>query len=233
VPGIFASILPAMPAGDTTTLSVAPREVEGSRSTRRLRRGGAVPGIVYGGGEDPIAFQVDARILRQALAHAGAVVDLSVDGAKGTPVVLKDLQRHPVTGAAMHVDLLRVRLDVAIQTTVVLDLQGADDAPGVKVGGVLEQITREVNIEALPTAIPDSIVHDVSGMEMNDTLTLASITVPEGVNLLDELETVVATLTPPRLTVEPEEIETETEVVGEDGEKAEADASAEGDSGGE
>jgi ribosomal protein bL25 (Ctc-form) len=146
-----------MATAQGTALSVEQREAQGSRAARRLRRSGKVPGVVYGGGEDPIAFAVDSRLLRQTLAHAGAVIDLSFDGSGGTPVVLKELVRHPVTGETIHVDLLRVRLDQAIHTTVTVELTGADDSPGVKEGGVLEQVTREVNIEALPTDIPDAI----------------------------------------------------------------------------
>ena len=226
---------------ETTALNVAPREPAGSRATRRLRREGQVPGIVYGGGEDPVAFSVDARELRNALAHAGAVLDLSVGGASATPVLLKEIVRHPVSGHTMHVDLLRVRLDQAIQATVVLELTGAEDAPGVKEGGVLEQVTRELTIEALPTDIPDSIQHDVSAMEINDTLTLAAISAPSGVTLVDEPETTIATVTPPRLQVEDEtEIEAETEVVGEGeapaegggGDSADAGSQGDGDSAG-
>ncbi|HEX7292116.1 MAG TPA: 50S ribosomal protein L25 [Conexibacter sp.] len=217
-------------ADDTTTLTVAPRTVEGSRANRRLRRTGLVPGVVYGGEGEPIAFQVDARTLRNALAHGGAVITLTVEGEGATPVVLKDQQRHPVTGDTMHVDLLRVDLRQRIHATVVLELTGVDDAPGVKAGGVLEQVTRELNIEALPNEIPDSIVHDVSAAEIGDTITLDAVTVPAGVTLLDDVaETVIVTVTPPRLSVEPsEELETETEVVGEGG--AEGEAAAEGDS---
>jgi large subunit ribosomal protein L25 len=218
-------------AAEATTLTVAPRPVEGSRSTRRLRRSGFVPGVVYGGGEDPLAFQVEARELRNALAHAGAVITLTLDGSE-MPVVLKEHQRHPVTGTTMHIDLLRVDLKQKIHAVVVLELTGVEDAPGVKAGGVLEQVTRELNIEALPAGIPDSIVHDVSTLEIGDTVALEAVTVPEGVELLDDLETIIVTLTPPRLTVEPsDELETETEVVGEGG--AEADASGEDESGGE
>jgi large subunit ribosomal protein L25 len=198
-----------------------------------------VPGIVYGGGEDPIAFQVDARELRQALAHAGAVLNLSIDGAGGTPVVVKELARHPVSGTTMHIDLLRVRLDEAIQATVVLELTGIESAPGVKEGGVMEHITRDLTVEALPTDIPDSLQHDVSEMEIGDTLTLDAIRSPGSVTLLDDPETVIATLTPPRLQVEEEtEIEEETEVVGEGeaGAEGEADgvgAGGEAESGGD
>jgi large subunit ribosomal protein L25 len=227
-----------------TALLVEAREPAGSRAARRLRRTGKVPGVVYGSGEAPVAFAVDARLLRQTLAHAGAVIELSFDGSDGSPVVLKELVRHPVTGETIHVDLLRVRLDQAIHTTVPIELSGADDAPGVKEGGVLEQVTREVTIEALPTDIPDSIQHDVSAAQINDTITLAALTMPPGVTLLDDPETTLATVTPPRLQTEEEiEIEEETELVGEGAtaeeaaqqaeQQGEARGEGEGESGGE
>jgi len=225
-----------MATAESTALAVSARESGGSREARRLRREGAVPGVVYGGGEDPISFRVDARVLRQALAHAGAVLDLSIDGASATPVVLKELTRHPVSGETVHVDLLRVRLDQAIQATVVLELTGVEDAPGVKEGGVLEHVTRELTIEALPTDIPDSLEHDVSEMSIGDTLTLEAVRAPSAVTLLDDPETVIATLSPPRLQVEEEEeIEEETEVVGEGEEAPEGEgeaAAGEGEGGG-
>jgi large subunit ribosomal protein L25 len=146
--------------------------------------------------------------------------------------VLKDQQRHPVTGDTMHVDLLRVDLRQKIGAVVVVELTGGDDAPGVKAGGVLEQVTRELNIEALPNEIPDAIEHDVSALEIGDTVTLDAITIPAGVTLLDDLETTVATLTPPRLSTEADEIEQETEVVGEAGAEGEA-AEGESSDGGE
>jgi large subunit ribosomal protein L25 len=201
---------------ETTTLTVQRREPAGSRAVRRLRRQGAVPGIVYGGGKDPIAFQVDARALRLALAHAGAVLDLRIDGQAGTPVVVKELARHPVNGEIVHIDLLRVRLDRPIQATVSLELEGADLAPGVKEGGILEHVTREVTVEALPTDIPDALSHDVSEMQIGDTVVLEQLTVPDGIRLIGDPEALIATLTPPRLQVAEEpEIEEETEVVGE------------------
>ena len=207
---------------ESTALKVAPREPSGSRDVRRLRRRGNVPGIVYGGGEDPVAFQVQARELRLALAHAGAVLDLAIEGSAATPVVVKELDRHPVSGETMHIDLLRVRLDVKIQATVFIELTGADDSPGVKEGGVLEHVTRELTIEALPTDIPDLLHHDVSAMVIGDTLTLDALSTPDNVELMDDPETVIATLTPPKLQLEEdEEIEEETEVIGEGEEGAE------------
>jgi large subunit ribosomal protein L25 len=212
---------------ETTKLSVEAREPASSRDVRRLRKSGRVPGVVYGGEGDAETFQADARELRNALARGGAVIDLTFDGGKATPVVVKEEQRDPVTGRILHVDLLRVRLDKPIQATTVIELEGGEEAPGAKEGGVLEQVTREINIEALPTNIPDAIHLDVSEMNINDTLTLSALRVPEGVTLLDDLEeTVVATLTPPRVEEEPE-IEEETELVGEEGELLEGEEAPE------
>jgi large subunit ribosomal protein L25 len=222
-----------MAVSQSTALTVAHRDPAGSRAARRLRREGLVPGVVYGGGDEPLPFQVDARSLRQALAHAGAVLDLAIDDAGATPVVLKELIRHPVSGETMHIDLLRVRLDQTIQATVVLELIGTEDAPGVKEGGVLEHVTRELTIEALPNDIPDSLQHDVSSMVIGDTLTLDALAAPGNVHLLDDPETVIATLTPPRLQVEEEAgIEEETGVVGE-GEAAPEGEAPEGEGAGE
>lgn len=214
-----------------TKLQVSSREAHGSRAVRRLRRTGRVPGVLYGGGAEPLSFDVDARDLRLALASAGAVVDLVVDGAKPVPVVLKDAQRDPVRGQTTHIDLLRVRLDKPIHATVPLELAGVDHTSGVKEGGILEQLTRELSVEALPTAIPESIVHDVGEMAIGDTLTLASVSAPDGVTLLDDAEIVIATLIAPRLQSVEGEIEAETELVGEaGGEAGEAAASDGGDS---
>ena len=214
-----------MASKDTTSLTVTPREAAGSRATRRLRRSGEIPGVVYGGSEGPVPFRVNERTLRHALQDSGAVMQLQVEGGSSGPVVVKELARHPVTGATMHVDLLRVRMDVAIQSTTILELTGSEEAPGVREGGVLEHVTRELAIEALPGAIPESIAYDVSEMQIGDTITLAQVSAPDGVTLLDDPETVVATLTPPRLQAEAaEEIEAETEVVGEGEAPAEAEA---------
>src|ERR671932_259472 len=158
------------------TLSLTARAPEGSRSARRLRREGLVPGVIYGGDGAPEHFAVDARILRNTLARAGAILQVSLDGGSRTPVLVKDVQRHPVRGEAVHVDLLRVNMSETIQTTVTLELTGVDDAPGVVEGGVLSHETRELNIEALPGDIPDSISLDVSGLELNGTVTLEALT---------------------------------------------------------
>jgi large subunit ribosomal protein L25 len=145
-----------------------------------------------------------------------------------------------VRGSLQHIDLQEVRLDEAIQAEVAIELEGTETAPGVKGGGVLEHVTREVTVEALPAEIPDRIVADVSAMEINDTLQLSSLVVPEGVTLVadDPDEVTIATLSPPRVEEEPEPaVEEETELIGEDGEAVAAedggDSGDSGDSGGD
>lgn len=217
-------------ASSRSTLKVAPREEFGSRTSRRLRREGLVPGVVYSGGSEATAFQVAEREVRSIIAEGAALFDIEIDGGKSIPVVVKEQQMHPVRGSLQHIDLQAVKLDEKIQAEVAIELEGADTAPGVKGGGVLEHVTREVTVEALPTEIPDVLVADVAAMEINETLTLAAISAPDGVTFIaDDLEEVtIVTISPPRVEEEPEpEVEEETEVVGE-GEAAEGDGEADG-----
>jgi large subunit ribosomal protein L25 len=226
-------------ATDRATLKAQPRTEFGSRVTRRLRREGMVPGVVYGGGDEARAFQAGDRDIRNVLVHGGALIDIDIEGAGAVPVVIKEQQRHPVRGHLLHLDLQEVKLDVKIEADVSIELIGAEDAPGVKEGGVLEHVTHEVTILALPTEIPESIAADVSGMVIGDTLQLSALAAPEGVAFtaedLDEIT--IATLSPPRVEEEPEpELEEEAELVGEEGEEGEGaegegEEPAEGDSG--
>jgi large subunit ribosomal protein L25 len=225
------------------TLAVAERPETGSRHARRLRREGLIPGVVYGGG-DCTAVRIDARELRSALLASSAVIDVTIEGGKSRPVIVKDQQHHPVRDEIVHIDLLEVRLDEKIHTTVPLELEGGEEAPGAKEGGVIEHVTRELNIEALPTSIPERVVADVSGMEAAATMHLSELTAPEGVVFLDDPEeTIIATVTIPTEEPEEPEVEEETELVGEDGEpivaegeeaeEGAAPAEGEGEGGGE
>jgi large subunit ribosomal protein L25 len=231
-----------------TKLKVAPRDDFGTRATRRLRRDGLVPGVVYGQGGEARPFQVPERELRNVLQEGQTLLDLEVDGSQAVPVVIKEQQHHPVRGEVTHLDCLEVRLDEEIQSEVPIELEGADNAPGVREGGVLEHVGREVTVEALPTEIPERIIVDVSEMEINDTINLSTVTPPAGAKfMVDEPEEfTIATLSPPRIEEEPEpELEEEAELVGEgeegeegaeaaEGEEAPADGeSAEGEGGGD
>ena len=210
-------------------LKVVDRPERGSRATRRLRRDGLVPGVVYGGKDGTCStFSVDARELRRVLIAGSAVFD--VDTGEGTrPVIVKDQQHHPVRDHIVHIDLLEVRLDEKIQTTVSLELTGIEEAPGVKEGGIVEHVTRELNIEALPTSIPENITVDVSHLEIAGTMHLSEVSPPEGVEFLDDPEeTIVATVTTPTEVEEPE-IEEEAVLIGEDGEPIEPAEGEEGE----
>lgn len=178
----------------------------GSRAARRLRRLGQVPGVLYGAGEDPQSFAVNARTLRSALASSSAVIDLELNKLH-VPVVLKEVQHHPVRGDFVHVDLLRVQLDKPVHTTVSLELLNAETAAGVREGGILEWLVREVEVEALPGDIPESIQYDVGSMSIGETVTLADVKPPQGAKILgDHLdETTVVMVTAPRLQRDEEE----------------------------
>jgi large subunit ribosomal protein L25 len=204
-----------------------------------MRRAGLIPGVLYGGSHDEtVTFKVGHRELRSVLVDGSALIDVKIGGEKSVPAIVKDQQIHPVRGDVMHIDFLEVNLDEKIGATVVVELEGVEDAPGVKEGGVLDQVTRELNIEALPTDIPERIVIDVSHMDIGSTLSLSEVKSEAGVEFLDDPEeTTIATLVPPTVEEEPD-IEEETELVGEaeapegegaTGEEA-ADEAASGDS---
>lgn len=218
-------------ASNRPTIDVEKREEFGSRTTRRLRRTGRVPGVVYGGGGgECLSFSADARELRRVLVGAGALIDLKV-GGETKPVIVKDTQLHPVRGELVHIDFLQVRLDEKIQTTVPVHAEGAEEAPGVTEGGVLELPTHQLNIEALPTDIPEAITVDVSGLGMQETMHLSALTAPEGVTFLDDPEeTIIATIVIPAEEPAEPELEEEAELVGEE---AEVEAGAEGATGDE
>ncbi|HET8566086.1 MAG TPA: 50S ribosomal protein L25 [Solirubrobacterales bacterium] len=220
-------------ASDRTTLKAAPRADFGSRASRRMRREGVVPGVVYSGGSEAKPFQVSERDVRLVLQAGAALFDLEIEGSKAVPVVIKEQQHHPVRGSIQHLDLMQVNLKEAIQAEVAIELEGVDSAPGVRGGGVLEHVTREVTVEALPTDIPDNICVDVSAMEINDTLSLAAVAAPDGVTFVaDEPEEItIVTVSPPRVEEVAPEVEEEAELVGE-GEGAEGEA-AEGEGGGD
>jgi large subunit ribosomal protein L25 len=204
------------------TLKVAQRDEFGSRESRRLRRAGFVPGVLYSGGSDASPFQVGEREIRTFLTNGHTLFDLEIEGSKAVPVVVKEQQHHPVRGDLLHIDCYEVKLDEAIEAEVALELQGTEEAPGVKEGGVLEHVTREITVEALPADIPEVIYADVSEMSIGDTIQLTAVTAPRGVEFVvdDPEETTVATLSPPRVEEEPEpELEEEAELVGEEGEE--------------
>jgi large subunit ribosomal protein L25 len=212
-------------AGERVKLMVQNRAVLGSAESRRLRRRGLIPGVLYGR-EEPISIAIAERDLRTALTSQGglnAVLDVVVEGGKAHSSVLKEYQRDAVRGHITHVDLQEVRLDQPIHATVPVHLTG--EAAGTKVGGILSQVTTEVNVEALPMEVPEHVDVDVSSIEIGESLRLGSIAPPQGVTFLDDEETVLATVTQPTREEPVEGAEGDEPA----GEAAADEAAAEGD----
>jgi large subunit ribosomal protein L25 len=217
-------------SGDRLKLEVREREDLGSRRTRRLRSQGLIPGVLYGKGHArPIS--VPERELRSAMTGPSglhAILDVVIEGQQTVhPSILAEYQQHPIRGTIMHIDLREVRLDQPIHATVVVQLVG--DAVGVKSGGMLSLVAREVQVEALPADVPEHIDVDVSNMEVGDVLRLADIRPIENVTFLDDpQETVIATVSVPRGFAELEEAEAEAAAEAE-AEAAEAAEEGEGE----
>jgi large subunit ribosomal protein L25 len=227
-------------AGERVKLQVKEREKRGSADARRLRKAGFIPGVLYGNGKQPHAICIPERELRRVLTGAGglhAILDVVLEGQQSTHAsILKDYQQDPIRGHISHVDLQEVRLDKPIQASVTVQLVG--EPVGTKEGGVLSQVQREINVEALPMEIPEHIDLDVSGMAIGDTLRLADLAPMEGVTYLDDPEeTVLASVGLPMREIEPEPEEVEGEELPEgevpEGEEAPEGAAegAEGDAG--
>jgi len=217
-------------AGERIKLQVKERESRGSADARRLRREGFIPGVLYGRGKEPQTICVPERDLRRVLTGQGglhAILDVVVEGRQTTHAsILKDYQQDPIRGHISHIDLQEVRLDQPIQASVNVQLVG--EPAGAKEGGVLSQVQREINVEALPMEIPEHIDLDVSGMAIGDTLRLADLAPMDGVTYLDNAEeTVLATVTLPTRVEEPEEVTEEGEELPE-GEVAEGEEAPEG-----
>ncbi|MEQ8835136.1 MAG: 50S ribosomal protein L25 [Miltoncostaeaceae bacterium] len=198
-------------------ITARPRTELGNGPTRRLRREGLVPGIVYEPGTPSIPLAVDARELRRAIADGAAtgVIDLTIEGGSTRPVLIKEWQLHPVRGEVTHIDFQEVNLRVAIQASVAVSLVGS--AVGVRDGGVLDQTMREVDVTALPDDLPDLIELDVSELGVGDSVTVADMTAPAGVTIDSDPEATVASVVPPTVEVEEPDEEVQPDLVeGED-----------------
>lgn len=228
-------------SGDRFRLEVKERELLGSPETRRLRKQGLIPGVLYGK-TAARAIVIEERALRAALntdSGLHAVLDVVVEGqTTAHPSILKDYQRHPVRGHVSHVDLQEVRLDKPIHAAIQVHLVGTEDAPGVREGGVLSQPATTINVEALPMEIPESIEVDVSAMEMGDTLRLEDVALQEGVTFLDDpheivIATVVAPMREEELEAAVDEAAAEGLLGDEEASEGAAEESADGDGDGD
>lgn len=232
-------------ATDEIQLELHDRAPDGTRAARRLRKEGLIPGVVYGQGDKPRSFYVVERDLRRATGggqRLNAIFQLTFDGdGDGLHAVVKDYQVHPTRSRLLHLDFQQIRLDQAIRSNVTIEPVG--QAPGVTEGGILNIVTREIEIEALPLEIPDLIELSIEGMIIGDSRTVADLEVPAGVTVLEDPETVLLTVAVTRVALveeaegeegeelaEGEELEEGEEAEGADEGAADEAASHEGES---
>ena len=223
-------------AGERIQLGVKPRESAGSAESRRLRAAGMIPGVLYGSGKNAHPFVVEERELRRVLTgdHGlHAILDVVFDGQKtARHAVLKDYQLDPTRARLLHIDLHEVRLDQPIHAQVAVELVG--ESQGVKEGGVLTLVLREINVEALPMEVPDHFELDISAMVIGDSLRVGDLPPTDGVTILDDPDSVVANVSAPRVEEEPEPEEPEEgEELEEGEERPEGEAEEAGEAEGE
>jgi len=208
----------------TSELAAAPREIIG-KASKRLAHANQIPAVLYGRGRDAMSIAVSKHEFELFMSHhaaGAALVELKLEGEK-KPVnaMVREVQRSPIKGNILHVDFVAVSMTEVVHAVVPLHL--VNDPAGVKAGGVLTVNMHELNIEALPGDLPESIEWDVAALEMGDTLHLADITAPKGIKLLDDPEAIVASVQAPRVEVEEAELEeaAEPEVIGAKAEEEE------------
>lgn len=204
------------------TIEVHERPGRGSGASRKLRAAGKIPAVVYGGGRESIAIEVDAHALHELLRKSGsehAIFLLKLgDTGKSRHTMIRDLDIDPISRRIRHVDFQRVNLKESVRVSVPIELIGTPD--GVKnEGGVLDFITREVEIESLPGQIPPHLELDVSELNIGQHLEAGSLTLPEGVELLEDLDRVLVSVAHPRVVEE--EVEEEEELLEEEMEEPE------------
>jgi large subunit ribosomal protein L25 len=208
---------------DTIRLAIREREETGNGPARRLRAEGRLPGVLYGKGVEAKPISIDLEELRVAMRQRGHNVVLELDlgeatSAKGKKkaaphyAVVKEIQFHPTKRSALHVDLHEVDLAVEIEGSVSVELVGTP--PGVADGGVMDWEHREVTVRALPSAMPEVIQLDVTGLEIGHHLTVAALKAPAGSEILDDPGAIIVTLVPPRVEQVAATEAPEPEVVG-------------------
>jgi large subunit ribosomal protein L25 len=214
-------------------LVVQQRDDTGSRTARRLRKQGLIPGVLYGAGKPGSAIVVVDRALYEAIStEAGthAVLDVTFEGQKRThTVIVKDMQVDKVKNLVTHVDLQEIKLSDPIETTVTVQFEGTPH--GVKMGGLLDITEHEVSVSGLPTDIPEHLTFNVEALEVGEHARIGDLEVPEGITILNDADDVLCTILAPKVVVEEAEEEAlegaegegaEPEVVGKAGEAEEA-----------
>ena len=185
---------------EKVSIVVQSRDATGSSAARRLRKSGRIPGVLYGHGKEATMVAVEPHVMRAALSTSAgthAVLGVTIEGTKGTrTAIIKEFTLHPTRGTATHFDMQEIRLDEVIESIVAVRFEG--EAIGTKAGGVLDESLREVTVKGLPTDIPQYLVLDISGLDINDTAKVADLVVPENVVVMADPEQVLCSVLPPR-----------------------------------
>jgi large subunit ribosomal protein L25 len=168
---------------EVISLNAEPRGSVGKGAARATRRAGRVPGIIYGDGKEPVAISFEPRELSRAINRAGffaTIVDVAVDGSVHRTLA-REIQYHPISDAALHVDLMRVGAGAQVHVSVPVSFTNHEGAPGLRRGGILNVVRHDIDIVCSVDAIPDRLVVDLSGLEIGDSIHVEAVTMPEGV----------------------------------------------------
>jgi large subunit ribosomal protein L25 len=185
-------------------LEAQKREASGKGAARGMRRAGNLPGVLYGRKNEVIPIQINARGFRDFLQNYGenAFINLEIADHGTENVMVKEIQRDPVSNQLLHTDLLRISMDEPITSAVPITLIGA--APGIQEGGILEFPHRQLTLYCLPTLLPDEIEVDINELEIDDRLSVEDVSLPEGIEIIDDPNTRIVAVVPPRIEEEPE-----------------------------
>ena len=203
-------------------LEAQQRDTFGKQRARDLRKEGGVPAVLYGRAQDTLAIQLDARTFRQFLRTYGenVIINMEVSAGNTETVIIKEIQRHPVDKHRLiHADFIRISLDEPVTSAVPVVLVGSP--PGVQEGGVLEFPLRQVTLHCLPMQMPNDITIDVSHLDIGDAVNVSELTLDDEIDILDEPERIIATVSQPRVLLDDEPTEAE------DGEGEEEEAAEE------
>ncbi|MEK9827782.1 MAG: 50S ribosomal protein L25/general stress protein Ctc [Rhodospirillales bacterium] len=211
---------------DITTISVSRRENVGKGAARAARRAGIIPAVVYGTDAEPISVGIQELELNRLIKQTGffsQLFQLDVEGDKMN-VLARDLQVHPVTDRAMHVDFLRVAANATITVSVPAAFINEDECPGLREGGILNVVRYDIEVSCRPDAIPEQIEVDLTGFQVGDSIHISSVSLPEGVEVtITDRDFTIATIAAPTKVVETAE---ETAAAGSEEETEDADESA-------
>ena len=200
-------------AGKIPDLEATVRAGTGKGAARQARRDGLVPGVVYGGGQDPIAINIPFNYLLTRLRKGGfmsTLQNLKIEGHDDVRVICRKVERHVVKDLPTHIDLMRLKRTSRVKIFIPVEFLNADTCPGVKAGGVLTVVRNEVELEVLAGDIPDNIEVDLAEVQIGDTISISSVTLPEGaVPAITDRDFVIANITAPRALVADDEDEDE------------------------